>query len=207
VSIGRGASVLDLCDNAAVVRANLDWMTFNLLLAFLPFALAVWLFVPARPRNALWWAGVGAFVAFLPNAPYVLTDVVHLGGQLRAARTTRSAVGLLVQYGALMAAGLVLYGACLALVRRRLQVDGLGRWRWPVEVAFHALCSIGIFLGRVLRLNSWDIVVRPHEVLGYLGVPRGTTVLLIAMTFAVLVTATLALRVPIAIHELRRSGR
>jgi uncharacterized membrane protein len=190
-----------------VVRANTAWMTVNLLLAALPFALALVLFVPRRPHKFVWWVGLGAFIAFLPNAPYVLTDVIHLSGQARRAPTFVHVAMLVTEYAVFMAVGLTLYGGCLFLLRRRLQVDGLERWRWPAELALHALCSIGIFVGRVLRLNSWDLVTRPQAVLQYVGLPRPGTVVLIVCTFVVLVVATLALRVPLAIHELRRASR
>jgi uncharacterized membrane protein len=182
-------------------------MTVNLLLAALPFVLALVLFVPGRPRTVAWWLGLGTFVVFLPNAPYVLTDVVHLSGQVRRADSTLHAGMLVVEYAAFMAVGLALYGGCLFLLRRRLQTDGRERWRWPAELVLHLLCSVGIFLGRVLRLNSWDVVTRPGTVLHHAGVPRATTFALIGCTFVVLMVATLALRVPLAIHDLRRASR
>ena len=135
------------CEDGAVVRANTAWMTVNLLLAALPFALAVVLFVPRRPHNMTWWLGLGTFVVFLPNAPYVLTDVVHLSGQARRAPSLVYAAALVAEYSIFITVGLTLYGGCLFLLRRRLQVDGLERWRWPAELALHALCSVGIFLG------------------------------------------------------------
>jgi uncharacterized membrane protein len=190
-----------------VVRGNLGWMTANLLLAALPFGLAVWLFVPRRAKTVGWWIGVAAFVAFLPNAPYVLTDVIHLASQTREATRNVQVIGLLIEYGALMASGLALYGGCLAVLRRRLVEDGHAEWRWPVEIGLHAVCSIGIFLGRVLRLNSWDLVVRPGTVFQYFGVPQASTIVIIGFTFCVLVLATVALRVPLAIHDLRRASR
>ena len=190
-----------------VVRANGVWMTVNLLLAALPFALALLLFVPGRPRTVAWWLGLGTFVLFLPNAPYVLTDVIHLSGQVRRTGSTLHTGLLVFEYAAFMAVGLALYGGCLFLLRRRLQADGLERWRWPAELVLHALCSVGIFLGRVLRLNSWDVVTRPGTVLRYAGVPKATTVVLIVGTFLVLIVSTLALRVPLAIHDLRRASR
>ena len=190
-----------------VVRANTVWMTVNLLLAALPFVLALVLFVPGRPKTVAWWLGLGTFVVFLPNAPYVLTDVIHLSGQIRRTGSTLHTGMLVFEYAAFIAVGLALYGGCLFLLRRRLQADGLERWRWPAELALHGLCSVGIFLGRVLRLNSWDVVTRPRTVLQYAGVPKGTTVALIAGTFVVLIAATLAMRVPLAIHDLRRASR
>jgi uncharacterized membrane protein len=182
-------------------------MTANLLLAAVPFVLAMGLFAPQRVKTWRWWIGVGAFVAFLPNAPYVLTDVIHLRTDLRHATSGVQIVGLLVQYGLLFATGVAFYGGCLAVVRRRLLADGLARWRWPAEIGLHGVCSVGIFLGRFFRLNSWDLVVRPNSVLQYLGVPRPATIAILGITFCVLLTATVALRVPLAIHDLRRASR
>jgi len=36
-----------------------------------------------RRRSSLWWFGFLVFFAFLPNAPYVLTDVIHLIEDIR----------------------------------------------------------------------------------------------------------------------------
>ncbi|HEV3227595.1 MAG TPA: DUF1361 domain-containing protein [Acidimicrobiales bacterium] len=190
-----------------VVQRNLEWMTPNLVLAAAPFLMAVYLFAWRRPRTMAWWAGVVVFVAFLPNAPYVVSDLIHLSGQLRRSTTDLQASALLLEYGLLIGAGLALYGGCLFLLRRRLELEGRGQWRWPAEFALHVLSSIGIFLGRAMRLNSWDIVLSPGSVLRYVGVPRATTIVIIVFTFCVLVAATLAMRVPLAIHDQRRSGR
>jgi uncharacterized membrane protein len=207
VTIGRDCDRLKPCEDVSVLRANSGWMTVNLLLAAVPFGLAVALFARPRAKTWGWWLGVGAFVAFLPNAPYVLTDVIHLGTNLRQATSTPQRLGLLLQYGVLLGTGLAFYGGCLAVLRRRLLADGLARWRWPAEIGLHAVCSVGIFLGRFFRLNSWDLVVRPNSVLQYVGVPRPATIAIIAFTFCVLLTATVALRVPLAIHDQRRASR
>jgi len=190
-----------------VLRANTLWMTCNLVLAAIPVLLALWLFRTPGVKGPRWWFGIVAFVAFLPNAPYVLTDVVHVRGDVSHATSDVHAAAIVIQYAALMSLGLVLYGTSIALVRRYLELNGHGGWRWPVELGLHALCSVGIFLGRFMRLNSWDLVVRPTAVLQYVRVPHPSTVVIIAFTFVVLITATLALRVPLAIHDLRRATR
>ncbi len=68
---------------AVVLAGNARWMGWNLLLALVPLALALLLFRGRRERTALWWLGTAAFVAFLPNAPYVMTDVIHLFTDVR----------------------------------------------------------------------------------------------------------------------------
>ena len=190
-----------------MVRANLPWMTTNLVLAAVPVVLAFFLFWREKPKTARWWVGVVAFVAFLPNAPYVLTDVIHLRDDLEHATRARQSVLLVVEYAGLMGLGLLFYGIAVALLRRRLLAEGHARWRWPVEFALHAVCAVGIFLGRFMRLNSWDLVIRPGEVFRYVRIPHPTSLAIIAITFFVLLVAALAMRVPLAIHELRRAHR
>jgi uncharacterized membrane protein len=58
-------------------------MTWNLFLAFIPLALSVWLFRKNRGGSWIWWLGFLSFYAFLPNAPYLLTDVIHLIDDIR----------------------------------------------------------------------------------------------------------------------------
>ena len=55
------------------------FMVWNSVLAAVPLVFACMLFRRGvRAAGAVWWIGVAAFVVTLPNAPYVLTDLVHL---------------------------------------------------------------------------------------------------------------------------------
>ncbi|MDQ1384469.1 MAG: hypothetical protein QOG65_1848 [Actinomycetota bacterium] len=54
------------------------FMLWNLFLAAVPAVLALALFPTSARRGVAWWLGFGAWVLFLPNAPYLLTDVVHM---------------------------------------------------------------------------------------------------------------------------------
>jgi uncharacterized membrane protein len=176
-----------------LLLGNLPWMTWNLFLAAVPAALSVPLFAAGRRVTVLWCLGVLAFVAFLPNAPYVLTDVIHLVRQFRFARDDAlltAALGL--QFGLFFLAGFGCYLLALARLQRWLAARGWAPWALPVEIVLHALCAVGIFLGRVLRFNSWDVVTEPEKVTGVIRVPQPTTVVLLAFTFGVLVVATTA---------------
>ena len=51
---------------------------WNLFLAFIPLLLSFYLFRPPAMRNILWWTLLLIFIAFLPNAPYILTDSIHI---------------------------------------------------------------------------------------------------------------------------------
>jgi uncharacterized membrane protein len=140
-------------------------MTWNLLLALVPLILALILFRPGRQQRLLWWIGVAAFVGFLPNAPYVLTDAVHLVVDVRRLQHPSALVfGLLPIYGLFFVAGFACYVAALAQLRRYLRAKDLTRLILPSETCLHVLAAVGLFLGRFDRLNSWDVLARPHAV-------------------------------------------
>ena len=161
VAMGHANSLLGPL--AEVVVRNRFWMTWNLILATVPLALAVPLFRHRGRRGAGWWLGLGLVVLFLPNAPYVVTDLVHLRGDVMAARSDLAVVGgVLPAYAAFVIAGFVIYTLVLREAGLFLEAEGLGRWRPGVEAAVHFVCAVGVVLGRVARLNSWEPVTEPH---------------------------------------------
>ena len=50
---------------------------WNFFLAFVPFVLSLYLFRRETRRGWLWWPLLLVFIAFLPNAAYTLTDIIH----------------------------------------------------------------------------------------------------------------------------------
>lgn len=135
------------------------WLVWNLVLAWVPLLLAIGM-VEERRRGGsavlMWLLGLAWFL-FLPNAPYVLTDFVHLGPPHRLFDA------LLI--GSFAATALAVGFASIVLVqvivtRARGAVAG-----WTVAAGSLFLSSVGIYLGRVHRLNSWDALTRPRRML------------------------------------------
>jgi len=178
------------------------WMAWNLSLAAAPFLLARRLFVPDRRPSPGWWVGIAAFVALLPNAPYVLTDVIHLADAVRATDSDLQVAFVLIPtYAAFFLAGFGCYVASVVLLERWLRAQG---WSLPqllgADVTVHALCAVGVFLGRVFRFNSWDLLARPHDVASVVDFPKLRTVVLLAALVAVLGLGTAALRIGLGIR-------
>ncbi|CAN5855530.1 DUF1361 domain-containing protein [soil metagenome] len=147
---------------ADVVRANRFWMAWNLILAVVPAVLAIVLLARPHRRTIVWWAGVAVFVAFLPNAPYVITDLIHLRRDAAGAASDGVLVfGVLPLYAGFVLAGFLAYLVCTELVAREVRSVRPGTRRWVVELALHLLCALGIVLGRIARLNSWDTITQP----------------------------------------------
>jgi uncharacterized membrane protein len=168
-----------------------EFMAWNTLLALVPLGLAVVLFRDGARTTRLWWAGVVTCLLFLPNAPYVLTDSVHLVDDIRTSSNAHVYFGLFPVYGVFFFIGFASYVACLRLAHRFVVARGFGASWLPIELAVHALCAVGIYLGRFVRLNSWDVVAAPSTVTATLDdLARRFPIAIMGMTFVALCVLT-----------------
>jgi uncharacterized membrane protein len=137
------------------------FLVWNLFLAWVPFGLAIAAYDRARRRvDVVVGVLLVLWLLFFPNAPYMLTDFIHLG----------ESESVPVWYDALMLSSfawtaLLLGFASLYLVQMvARRVVGLA-WSWVVVTCALALASFGVYLGWFVRFNSWDALVRPRRVL------------------------------------------
>ena len=148
-------AVLGVTDPAAPLYYPTRWLLWNLFLAWIPVFFAAGFAVVHR-RAWLLPLGLG-WLAFLPNSPYLVTDLVHL----------RSGVELwrhVLQYGFAAWTGIILGVVSMRLVHKRIERD-FGRIAgWTVVIVSVGLCAIGVVIGRFHRWNSWDLVARPDAV-------------------------------------------
>ncbi|HZQ16843.1 MAG TPA: DUF1361 domain-containing protein [Gaiellaceae bacterium] len=143
--------------------ADYRGLLWNLVLAWIPFVLGVallWAYRRGLPLLHL-LALAAAWLLFLPNAPYVLTDFVHLGPDHRLFDT--------ILIGSFALTSLSLGFASLLLVQLVTTRAAGAAAGWCVALASLFLSSVGIYLGRVQRLNSWDVVHRPRLVASLLS--------------------------------------
>jgi len=161
--------------------SHVHWMGWNLILAFVPLAIGASLFRTTRRRTVGWWVGLALFVAFLPNAPYVMSDLVHLPADVRAASSMKVVLlGLLPLYACYMLAGLQAYVLSLGLLRRYMRTSGSGRFLVAVDVGAAFCTAVGVFLGRVDRVNSWDPLLHPARMWSaLLSLPRHLPLILV----------------------------
>jgi len=141
---------------------ELLYLPWNLLLAAVPWV-AARVATTARPRAVALLAG-GLWLLFLPNAPYLVTDLVHLRDRAGVPH-----VFDVVLFSAFGLAGCVLGWDSLEAVHRRLAA-AIGRSAAAAAAAGVVLLTgLGVYLGRFERWNSWDALVRPGPVLADLA--------------------------------------
>jgi|tagenome__1003787_1003787.scaffolds.fasta_scaffold20983719_7 uncharacterized membrane protein len=169
------------------------FMLWNLYLAAIPAVAALVLFRRPARIGVAWFAAFGAWLLFLPNAPYVLTDVVHLHEDLQRSQSSSHTYAVLATYAAFFAAGLVSYVVSLQLFRRFLHSAVPKPFVLPALLVVHALCIVAVYLGRFMRLNSWDVVFAPRAVLdSLLRVPRVSSLGVFVVMFVVVGFGTFA---------------
>lgn len=143
-------------------RYGLTWLWWNLLLACLP-ALGAWAAYNLNAfasRGRVWLVGLcGLFwLAFLPNASYLITDVIHF----------RPVVGVpywfdLIMFIAFAWTGTVM-GIVSLLMMQAVVRQHFGRAAsWLFVLCVLALNSFGVYLGRFQRWNSWDVITNPYS--------------------------------------------
>ena len=190
------------------------YMPWNLFLAWIPLWLAVAISVlDARGRaGTVTLLGLAfLWLLFFPNAPYLLTEFVHLHPSyavndrpLRILAGLSPARGVPPWYDAAMLGAFAWCGLMLAFVSLHLVQRSISRrigraWGWSAVVVILWLSGFGVSIGRFQRWNSWDLFLRPTALLSDvadrlfnpLAHPRTTTVTLVF--WSVLLMAYLAL--------------
>ncbi len=140
-----------------------SFLVWNLFLAWIPFLIAYFTYGLSLRRNILMIIiPVSAFLwlIFFPNAPYILTDFQHLKWDNGSAPLWYDVI-MLVWFSW---TGLLLGIISLYLMHEMIRCE-FGRWfGWAFVVIVSILSGAGIYIGRFVRWNSWDILQHPFGV-------------------------------------------
>ena len=135
------------------------FLVWNLFLAWLPFVFS-WLAYRFH-RKKLWLTLFGClWLLFLPNSPYLVTDLIHI----------RPLGNVPLWYDAIMIFSFALTGLFLGFLSlylmQALVVRRFGEsLSWLFVLSALALSSFGVYIGRFLRWNSWDLFIQPITLL------------------------------------------
>jgi uncharacterized membrane protein len=164
------------------------FLLWNLTLAWIPLVVALVVYDCYRrgagllvlsPAIALW-------LIFLPNAPYIVTDFIHLEPRGIPLWYDGALLSAFAQTGVLL--GFVSLYLIHAVVRDRFGV--LAGWLFALGAL--PLTSAGMYVGRFLQWNSWDLLVRPGKLLAQIATRVDETTVVHAAGLTLLLTALLA---------------
>src|SRR5438445_4648422 len=140
------------------------FLIWNLFLAWIPFGCAIWVGVLDKVWPGTRWMLIAPscmWLLFFPNAPYIVTDFIHLQRiEPLAMWFDISLLMLFAWTGCFL--GVSSLAMMQSVVRRRI-----GRvWSWIFVIGTLGLSGVGIYMGRFLRFNSWDLLLRPGHLWG-----------------------------------------
>ena len=137
------------------------FLVWNLFLAYIPYCISSFM-----QNNPSWvknkWLFVVGFLAwlfFIPNSFYIITDLFHLGINT-----------VPIWFDLALLLSFAWNGLLLGILSVR-QIEKMVAREWPrsPEFAFVIpvmfLNAVGIYVGRFLRFNSWDIISNPFALM------------------------------------------
>lgn len=138
-----------------------SFMVWNLFLACMPMVFAIFIRYFRFRFKVVKLALFGLWLLFFPNATYMISDLLHLT-HLRATTVPN-------WYDAIMLFAFAMTGLFLGVVSLRyvhsyLRSRYSERWSWIVVGITIVLSGFGVYLGRFLRWNSWDILDDPFGI-------------------------------------------
>ncbi len=134
------------------------FLLWNLFLAWIPFRLS--LFLTGKGKANKWQSGflLAGWLLFFPNALYIITDLIHLEAKTNVP----------VWYDAVLLFTSAIAGLMMAFASL-IKVEGFFSKKISNSASNRliVLClfmgSFGVYLGRFLRWNSWDIITNPYQ--------------------------------------------
>jgi uncharacterized membrane protein len=137
-------------------------MAWNLFLAYVPYLLSGWL-TAKQPRRPLLLILSFVWLLFIPNTFYILTDLFHLMEKRHPHSPEWYDLALIFSFAW---NGLLLGVLSIRQMEKLLlppRAD-LGSHLFLYPTMF--LCALGVYIGRYLRYNSWDVVTNPMQLTG-----------------------------------------
>jgi len=130
---------------------------------------AVFLLAERKARRRFVVPLVVLWLLFFPNAPYILTDYLHMIGPRSDAPGWYDL--LLFSWFALV--GFLLGAAALIPIQTVVQRRSSREVGWAAVVVVVVLAGVGVYVGRFVQWNSWDVISSPQALL--IGLTGGVT--------------------------------
>ncbi|TSE08906.1 MULTISPECIES: DUF1361 domain-containing protein [Aquimarina] len=135
------------------------FLVWNLFLACIPYGITI-LISLGKTNRFVFWLGFIIWLLFLPNSPYILTDLQHI--RLSTLQSVWFDVLLILSFAI---NGLIIGFASLWMMQTLLREKFSKTTTNIITYLILLLCGFGIYLGRVLRWNSWDVLQDPTGIL------------------------------------------
>lgn len=160
------------------------WVSWNIFLAVIPVLLAQAVYRIATLKDRNLSAKLGIFILgflwliFLPNTCYLITEWRHFlhtvdssNMYMRFQQNPSLLPNLMLYtgfYTCFSAAGMLTFALAIRPIAKIIKSTGAKLW--VLGIPLFLLTSLGVYLGLILRYNSWDLITQPQQVLNSITV-------------------------------------
>lgn len=132
------------------------FLVWNLFLAVIPFTITTYLVNIPKLNKIGFVVWFCTWLLFLPNAPYIITDLLHL----------KISPNYLLWLDVLVVSSFALNGLLMFSLSLLDMETLLNKFLKRKQTNFVMICILflsgfGVYLGRFLRYNSWEILQNP----------------------------------------------
>lgn len=134
------------------------FLVWNIFLAIIPYLITMYAFKNKSISKILLIFAFLVWFAFLPNAPYIITDLYHL----------KSSTYRLIWLDTLVITsfaitGMLLFYKSLTIMLELIKTHFNFKYEKLLAICICFLSAFGIYIGRFMRYNSWDILNNPKS--------------------------------------------
>ncbi|WP_179333176.1 DUF1361 domain-containing protein [Winogradskyella costae] len=133
------------------------FLIWNVFLAIIPYAITMYLNTTSKLSKLKLGFWFMVWLAFLPNAPYIVTDLIHI----KIGNDSLLWLDVLVVLSFALS-GLLLFYISILDMQKLLKSKFKTLPVEMISIAILFLCGFGVYLGRFLRYNSWEIISGPQ---------------------------------------------
>lgn len=137
------------------------YILWNLFLAFVPVLISFMMLKFHEKKSLktiIFIPGFLLWLLFIPNAPYLVTDLIHLG----ESRTIPILFDVILLFSSAYL-GMIFFFYSLSHIEKIVKKFISKRWMIALTIILLLLISFGIYIGRFLRFNSWDIFINHYS--------------------------------------------
>ncbi|MES2930535.1 MAG: DUF1361 domain-containing protein [Patescibacteria group bacterium] len=168
------AVVLNIVRIVVFETYSFVYILWNIFLAIIPFAISsilLWYVKNKKPMKILLIIGGICWLLFFPNAPYIVTDIIHVN----RGYAIRALYDSFLLFSSAWA-GLLLGLHSLSHIEKIIRMKYSQGKTEAMMIAILLLSSFGIYLGRFLRFNTWDVIADPlslgHRIITIVAYPH-----------------------------------
>lgn len=145
-----------------IIYFNLEWMSFNIILALFGVIFAYLLFKSSNLFSRIVFFIL--WLLFIPNTTYLLTDLLHLPRQFGRLESSLQPI-LIVQYIFIVLMGLTTYFLSFNFFEKSLtRLNLSSNFKSIIIILLNYPIAFGVALGRFERVHSWFVVTDPSKV-------------------------------------------